>query len=30
MGGVRTMFWTYLLLTVAGIVVYSIIGLTHN
>jgi hypothetical protein len=30
MGGVRTMFWTYLLVTVAGIVFFSIIGVTHN
>jgi hypothetical protein len=27
---VKTMFWTFLLLTVGGIVLYSIIGLTHN
>jgi len=26
----RMMFWTYLVLTVAGVVFYSIVGLTHN
>jgi hypothetical protein len=30
MGPVRTMFWTYVVLIVAGVVFYSIIGLTHH
>jgi hypothetical protein len=30
MGEVRTMFWTYVVLIVAGLVFYSIVGITHN
>jgi len=26
----RTMFWTYFLLAVGGIVLYSVVGLTHS
>jgi hypothetical protein len=28
--GMRVMFWTWIVLITAGIVFYSIIGLTHN
>jgi hypothetical protein len=28
--GMRTMFWTYFLLAVAGVVLYSAVGLMHN
>jgi len=30
LAAVRTLFWAYLLVAVAGIVLYSIVGLTHN
>jgi hypothetical protein len=28
--GMRVMFWTWIVLITAGIVFYSVIGLTHN